>query len=80
MSSIGYRGVYETSYGGTWFASVKHDGRSHYLGTFPNAESAARAYDRAALSLKGDRARLNFPSESDGIVDDPEISEDHVEE
>lgn len=61
-NKTGYRGVYETSWGDTWFASIKKDGRSFYLGTFLDAESAARAYDEAALSLRGTAARLNFPA------------------
>jgi ethylene-responsive transcription factor 1 len=58
-----YRGVYETSWGGRWWASIKKDGKSRYLGVFPDAESAARRYDQAALSLHGDKAKLNFPLE-----------------
>ena len=55
-----YRGVYETSWGGTWFASIKKNSKSLYLGTFRDEESAARAYDEAALILHGDRAKPNF--------------------
>ena len=56
-----YRGVYETSWGGTWFASIKSNGIPRYLGAFKTQESAARAYDEAALSLHGTEAKLNFP-------------------
>lgn len=63
MNRTGYRGVYETSWGGTWFASIKQSGKSRYLGAFKDIESAARAYDQAALQLHGDRARLNFPDD-----------------
>ncbi len=45
---------------GRWTATVRHDKRIHYLGTFETEEDAARAYDAAARRLKGNRLRLNF--------------------
>jgi hypothetical protein len=56
-----YRGVYEQQYGGTWYATIKHKNQRYHLGTYRKAERAAQAYDRAALRLKGKKARLNFP-------------------
>lgn len=79
-----YRGVYETSWGGTYFVSIKKAGRRYYLGTYRDAESAARVYDEAALRLHGKSARLNFSrvdtaaggdsihdADVDGSKDDP---------
>ena len=37
------------------------DGRQRYLGSFEDEKFAARIYDIAALTLKGDRVKTNFP-------------------
>lgn len=56
-----YRGVYGRR--GLWHAHVGHRGKRFRYGPFTTQRAAALAYDAAAKRLKGDRARLNFPSQ-----------------
>ncbi|XP_062208334.1 AP2/ERF and B3 domain-containing protein Os01g0141000-like [Phragmites australis] len=49
---------------GRWGAQIYERHARVWLGTFPDEETAARAYDVAALRYRGREAVVNFPEES----------------
>jgi hypothetical protein len=57
---IPYDGV-SKAFGNHWIAKLRVDGVQRLLGTWPTAEGAAIAYDRAVLKYYGKAARRNFP-------------------
>lgn len=45
-------------------AQIRHEGVKYHLGVFDDQESAAKAYDIAAIRLHGEFARTNFKNVS----------------
>jgi hypothetical protein len=59
-TSSQYKGVYFESSRGLWRAKIMYDGKSIHLGRYKTEIEAACAYDKKALELFGEFARLNF--------------------
>lgn len=64
-SSVHYKGVYVNK--NKFMAYITFNYKMHYLGVFNTAKEAAKAYDREAVKLHGDYARLNFPESLEQI-------------
>ncbi len=62
-TSSPYRGVGYSKESGKWYARIHFEGKAIHLGYFIEEIEAARAYDRKAVELFGEFARLNFPEE-----------------
>lgn len=43
-----------------WLAQISYNNKPIHIGYFANEEDAARAYDKKALELYGENAKLNF--------------------
>jgi len=58
-----YKGVFYDKRNHKWQAVCKYEGRPIWVGYFDSEAEAARAYDRKAVELWGEFARVNFPRE-----------------
>lgn len=59
QSSV-YRGVTFNKKSRKWQSVLNVSGSHVHLGTFNSEEDAAVAFDKAALIVRGDKARINF--------------------
>lgn len=57
-----YTGVHQAA-NGQWIAKIDVNRRRIWLGTYATEEAAARAYDTASKSLRGQWGKVNFPEE-----------------
>lgn len=55
----GAKGVVWSARQRRWQANIRHNGRRLHLGTFRIKEDAIRAYNKAAVSIFGEFARVN---------------------
>lgn len=60
-NTSGYRGVKcNKSSKNKWIAEISDGDKRRYIGSFPDAISAAKAYDEAALEIFGEFSKTNF--------------------
>ena len=66
-NSSQFRGVSLNKASGKWEARIREAGKNHYLGSYNDEATAARAFDAAALSMRGQGATCNFPQDVPGV-------------
>lgn len=65
-NKTGFRGV-SIYYKNKYVAEIWKDNKKIKIGVFDNKTEAAIAYDKKAVELHGEFAKLNFPKELNGI-------------
>ena len=55
----GYRGIYEQKRTHRWIGRIRHAGITYWLGIYDTPEEAALAYNKKAIELLGNKAKLN---------------------
>lgn len=60
MPKSKYIGVCWSESSQKWYARIKHNYKTIYIGIFDSEEAAARAYDDKAFELRGDNTKFNF--------------------
>lgn len=58
-----YKGVFWHKQHKKWYAHIRKDKKSHFLGLYRNELDAAKAYDKAAKDMYGKFACLNLPED-----------------
>lgn len=75
-----FRGVCWNKKNRRWQAAINSSGKYIYLGSYVQEDEAAKSFDRAAIRLRGQRAKLNYhistyQDEFGQIIEDKKLSE-----